>query len=116
MASPGTGYGPHMNDQHQSTDDADVQEADARNGEPDATTSGGPATPAPGTDTATGTDPDAKYEQPGYEDKSFGQAVEQDQELADRLIEQTGGDEHEAEQRFEQESTGAPARARQHDD
>ena len=32
-------------------------------------------TPRPGTDTATGTDPEAKWEQPGYEDKSLGQAV-----------------------------------------
>jgi hypothetical protein len=63
-------------------------------------------TPKPGTDTATGTDPDATYEQPGYEDKSFGQAVDQDQELADRVMEEMGGDEGAAERRFEQESHG----------
>jgi len=61
-----------------------------------------------GQDTATGTDPDAKYEQPGYEDKSFGQAVKQDQELADELLEETDGDETEAAERFEDESAGAP--------
>src|SRR4051794_25011871 len=65
-----------------------------------------PSTPEPGTDTPTGTDPDARYEQPGYEDKSFGQAVDQDQELADRLLDETGGDVREAEERFEQESHG----------
>lgn len=67
------------------------------------------AAPAPGTDTPTGTDPDAKYEGPGYEDKSLGQAGNQDQELADRLLEETGGDTAEAERRFEEESAGAPA-------
>lgn len=61
-----------------------------------------------GKDTATGTDPDAKYEQPGYEDKSFGQAGNEDQELADRLMEETGGDRKEAEEKFEKESSGAP--------
>lgn len=61
-----------------------------------------------GQDTATGTDPDAKYEQPGYEDKSFGQAVDQDQELVEDLLEETDGDEAEAAERFEQESAGAP--------
>jgi hypothetical protein len=62
--------------------------------------------PKPGTDTATGTDPDARYEQPGYEDKSFGQAVEQDQEVAERLLDETDGDVRQAEERFEQESHG----------
>lgn len=71
--------------------------------------------PQPGQDTATGTDPDAKYEQPGYEDKSFGQAVDSDQELADELLDEEGGDAGAAEQRFEQESAGAPARERQSD-
>jgi len=66
-----------------------------------------------GTDTPTGTDPDAKYEQPGYEDKSFGQAVNQDQELVDDLVRATDGDLDEAARRFEEESAGAPARARQ---
>ena len=49
-----------------------------------------------GTDTPTGTDPDARYDVPGYEDKSFGQAVDQDRELADRLMAETDGDEGEA--------------------
>ena len=66
-------------------------------------------------DTATGTDPDAKYEQPGYEDKSLGQAVNQDQELVDELLEETDGDEEEAEKRFEEESAGAPVLAEQGD-
>jgi len=65
-------------------------------------------TPTSGRDTATGTDPDAKYEQPGYEDKSFGQAVDQDSELAERLLDETGGDEAEAERRFRDEAAGAP--------
>jgi hypothetical protein len=66
-----------------------------------------------GTDTPTGTDPDAKWSEPGYEDKSLGQAVDQDQQLAEQLVEETGGDQAEAERRFEQESAGAPARDRQ---
>ena len=65
------------------------------------------------TDTPTGTDPDAKYEQPGYEDKSFGQAVDQDQELVDELLDDTEGDVDEAAKRFEEQSAGAPARRRQ---
>jgi hypothetical protein len=72
-----------------------------------------PSTQPPGRDTPTGTDPDAKYDQPGYEDKSLGQAVNQDQDLADRLVEETDGDLDEAEKRFEDESAGAPARERQ---
>jgi hypothetical protein len=70
----------------------------------------------PGTDTPTGTDPDAKYEQPGYEDKSFGQAVDQDRQLVDELVEETGGDVAEAERRFDERSTGAPAAERQASD
>lgn len=66
-----------------------------------------------GTDTPTGTDPDAKYDEPGYEDKSIGQATQQDEELVEDLLEETGGDEDEAEKRFEEESAGAPARERQ---
>lgn len=66
-----------------------------------------------GTDTPTGTDPDAKWSEPGYEDKSLGQAVEQDSELAEELLEETGGDVDEAARRFEDESHGAPARERQ---
>lgn len=66
----------------------------------------------PGQDTPTGTDPDAKYAEPGYEDKSIGQAGNQDQELAEQLMEETG-DEAEAEKRFEEESAGAPAREEQ---
>lgn len=66
-----------------------------------------------GTDTPTGTDPDATYDQPGYEDKSLGQAVGQDEQLAEELLEETGGDTDEATRRFEEESHGAPARERQ---
>jgi hypothetical protein len=65
--------------------------------------------PEPGRDTPTGTDPRAKYEEPGYEDKSFGQAVGQDQELANELAAESGGDVDEAERRFEEESAGSPA-------
>jgi len=71
-----------------------------------------PRIPAAGQDTPTGTDPDAKYDEPGYEDKSFGQAVDQDQQLADRLA-RDADDEAEAAERFESESAGAPARERQ---
>ena len=66
-------------------------------------------------DTATGADPDAKYEQPGYEDKSFGQAVGQDQDLVDELLEETDGDVGEAEDRFADESAGAPVLDEQDD-
>ncbi len=69
----------------------------------------------PGTDTPTGTDPDAKYEQPGYEDKSLGQAVEQDRQLAEELLDETDGDEEAAEERFDEEAAGAPALQRQQD-
>jgi hypothetical protein len=69
-------------------------------------------TPRPGTDTATGTDPEAKWERPGYEDKSLGQAVDQDREFVDALLAETG-DLDEAERRFREESAGAPALARQ---
>jgi len=66
-----------------------------------------------GRDTATGTDPDASYDRPGYEDKSLGQAVNEDAERVDDLLRQSDGDEREAERRFEEESSGAPARRRQ---
>jgi hypothetical protein len=69
--------------------------------------------PPAGTDTATGTDPNAKYDRPGYEDKSFGQAVNHDQKLADELLAQAGGDEREAERRFNEQSAGSPALRRQ---
>jgi hypothetical protein len=62
----------------------------------------------PGHDTATGTDPEAKYDEPGYEDKSFGQAVDADQQLAEEIKDH---DDPEAE--FEERSAGAPAIARQ---
>jgi hypothetical protein len=75
-----------------------------------------PGEPGPGRDTATGTDPNAKYESPGYEDKSFGQAVNQDQELVEELLEDSGGDVEEAERRFRHESAGAPAIEHQYDD
>jgi hypothetical protein len=68
---------------------------------------------AAGRDTATGTDPDAKYEQPGFEDKSLGQAVNQDMELVDDLVDEEDGDLARAEARFEQESAGSPVLKRQ---
>ena len=68
-----------------------------------------------GTDTPTGTDPEAEYEQPGYEDKSIGQAVDQDRRLAEELLVETGGDVEAAEERFEDEAAGAPTLARQDD-
>ena len=69
-----------------------------------------------GRDTATGTDPDAKWSEPGYEDKSLGQAVNQDAELVDRLVQETRGDLDAAEARFNEESAGAPALDRQRQD
>jgi len=71
---------------------------------------------AGGRDTATGTDPDAKYEQPGFEDKSLGQAVNQDMERVDDLIAEEGGDLDRAEERFEKESSGSPVLERQQQD
>ena len=71
-----------------------------------------PKTPEPGTDTATGTDPDAKYDQPGYEDKSLGQAVNADQELVEKIAAEES-DPEAAEERFNEESAGAPAIERQ---
>jgi hypothetical protein len=68
---------------------------------------------ATATDTPTGTDPAAKYAQPGYEDKSIGQAGNQDQELVERLLDETHGDTSAAESRFASESAGAPALAKQ---
>jgi hypothetical protein len=64
-------------------------------------------------DTATGTDPDAKYDQPGFEDKSLGQAVNQDMDLVDQLVEEEQGDEQRAAERFADESAGSPALKRQ---
>ncbi len=66
-----------------------------------------------GQDTPTGTDPDAQYEQPGYEDKSLGQAVQQDEELVDELLDEADGDEDAAAAAFESESAGSAARERQ---
>jgi hypothetical protein len=63
-------------------------------------------------DTPTGTDPEAKYEQPGFEDKSFGQAVNQDADLAERIAAEES-DEHRAEERFAEESAGSPTLQRQ---
>jgi hypothetical protein len=68
---------------------------------------------AGGRDTATGTDPDAKYEQPGFEDKSLGQAVNQDMELVDELIDEEDGDLDRAKERFDRESAGSPVLERQ---
>jgi hypothetical protein len=59
-------------------------------------------------DTPTGTDPSAKYTAAGFEDKSIGQAVNQDTELAERLLAESHGDKAEAERRFLEESAGAP--------
>jgi hypothetical protein len=69
-----------------------------------------------GRDTATGTDPNAKWSVPGFEDKSLGQAVNQDADLVDRLVEETGGDLDAAEARLNEESAGAPALHRQRRD
>lgn len=66
-----------------------------------------------GQDTATGTDPDAKYDEPGYQDKSLGQAVDQDMDTVDALVAESDGDLDEAETKFDEESAGAPALARQ---
>jgi hypothetical protein len=96
-----------MTDEESINQEADpVAAADARNGESGGATEGGH-------DTATGTDPDAKYDQPGYEDKSIGQAVDQDRELAEELLDEEDGDEAAAARRFEDESAGAPALHRQ---
>jgi hypothetical protein len=75
-----------------------------------------PNAPKPGQDTATGTDPDAKYATPGYEDKSFGQAGNQDQELVDQLVADSDGDLAQAEAEFDEASAGAPALADQNAD
>jgi hypothetical protein len=66
-----------------------------------------------GFDTPTGTDPGAKYSEPGYQDKSFGQAVDQDQRLVDELVRKSGGDVGAAETEFREASAGAPALDRQ---
>ncbi len=67
----------------------------------------------PGQDTATGTDADARYDRPGYEDKALGQAVNRDMETVDQLVVESGGDLAAAEARFKRESAGAPGLARQ---
>jgi hypothetical protein len=106
--------GDEPSDELVDLDERTVEEADRRNGEPAATTPAPtPRTPAPGTDTATGTDPEATYDQPGYEDKSLGQAVDQDRALVDDLLDATGGDEVEAEARFDRESVGRTTLRRQ---
>jgi hypothetical protein len=79
---------------------------------PSSGTSARPGEPR-GNDTPTGTDPAAKWTGPGYEDKSLGQAVNQDQKLVDELVDETGGDLAAAEDRFKERSAGAPALARQ---
>ena len=68
-----------------------------------------------GYDTPTGTDPSAKYSTPGYEDKSFGQAVDQDQQLVDRLVENSNSasDLDNAADVFRRSSAGSPALERQ---
>lgn len=75
-----------------------------------------PTTPPEGQDTATGTDPDAKFVTSGYEDKSFGQAVAQDRVLVDELVDDADGDLDAAEVAFDEKATGAPALARQRAD
>jgi hypothetical protein len=96
------------------TEAAAVREADLRNGEPEATRDGArPPRPVSGTDTPTGTDPAATYDHPGYEDKSLGQAVQQDRELADRLLDEAGGDQEAAARQFEEQSAGRTTRDRQ---
>lgn len=70
----------------------------------------------PGRDTPTGTDPEALYVEPGYHDKSFGQAVDQDAALVAKIVEEEGDDLAHAEERFERESIGAPARRRQREE
>lgn len=59
-------------------------------------------------ETTTGTDPDAEFDRPGYEDVSLGQAAERDARLADELV-ATSDDVAEAEERFGTDATGAPA-------
>lgn len=51
---------------------------------------------------------DAPIEEPEHStvDDWFGQNVARDQELADELVEEEGGDEAAAERRFEDEATG----------
>jgi len=75
----------------------------------------GPNAVPVGQDTATGTDPNARYEQPGYEDVSFGQATARDADLVDRLLAEEAGDKASAEERFQKEAVGAPTLARQAD-
>jgi len=66
-----------------------------------------------GYDTPTGTDPNAKYTEPGYQGKSFGQAVSEDQELVDDLVRDNAGDLDNAAMTFRSASAGAPALERQ---
>lgn len=91
--------------------DAPSRSTDMQNERDTESTTSDPS--AGGRDTATGTDPDAKYEQPGFEDKSFGQAVKQDMDLVDDLLDEEGGDLDRAEERFDNESAGSPTLARQ---
>jgi hypothetical protein len=49
-------------------------------------------------------------------DEWFGQSIERDRELAERLLAEEGGDELAAERRFEQESVGAQEQALRHAD
>jgi len=84
-------------------------------GDTSAGAASGPDAVPVGQDTATGTDPDARYEQPGYEDVSFGQATARDADLVDRLLAEEAGDKASAEERFQKEAVGAPTLARQSD-
>jgi hypothetical protein len=70
-------------------------------------------TSEPGRDTPTGIDPEAKYIEPGYKDKSFGQATVEDAQLAEDLM-VDAETIHEAEQRYEHDAIGGPVIDRQH--
>lgn len=59
-------------------------------------------------ETTTGTDPDAEFDRPGYEDVSLGQTAERDAQLVDDLVAESD-DLEQAERRFGEEATGAPA-------
>lgn len=117
--SNNSGRRPDPTDKDQPAEGGNIPEAGSGADRASSSETGRGASPEQqptGTDTPTGTDPDAKYEQPGYEDKSLGQAVNQDAALVDELVDATGGDLDEAEDRFEEESAGAPTLDRQRDE
>jgi hypothetical protein len=53
------------------------------------------------TDQSERPDPLKEPDQPSWQGKTMGEAVAEDLDQADRLLEQTGGDVEEAEQRFD---------------